>query len=64
MTTGVMPYCETANLPARPSGWPSGSAHPLLQGYSILMEVHETVSQPYVSGSQTVMRLGPRLFQI
>ena len=28
MTTGVVPHCETANLPARQFGWPPEPAHP------------------------------------
>jgi hypothetical protein len=32
MTAGVMPHCETANLPARRFGWAPESAHPLQDG--------------------------------
>ena len=30
MTTGVAPYCETVNLSAPWSGWPSGPGHSIL----------------------------------
>jgi hypothetical protein len=45
MTMGVTPDRETADLPVRRFEWSPESAHPPLQGHSILTEVQETIAR-------------------